>query len=433
MAYGPSGTPLAARTPAVQVVAGAAVEVPVLGMTEGDWSIAPVIDDVVGASWTVSLSLPANAPTVERLAPLDSSFGAVCCAALQKPDVYVCVDPEGVPVAYVPLPIPAMVVQPLADGTLLLHPDFGGVMARVDWLGRPLGAWRLGDLSGFRYRHDRWDGHDAVSIDVGTWAGAYAALTATRDGERLASGVVVFDPSTQQVLWDWTGHGVLGDGVSIDPDALPYARVRTDGDGDPDDWMHANALVHRSSDLGEQVWMSLRHQDWVIRIDPDTDAVVARFGAEGDVALVDDVGADSPEPAEPEQWSYHQHAPEFVVDDQGQLQLFVVDNGNTRPGGAYSRLVRFELDESAQRASVSWAYGGPPEAPSTFFLPTAGDIDAGSTGVRFSHHDPDDGWVSDIGWDGALRGQVRFVGHGELYRTESYPSLYTTGAPRSLD
>ncbi len=424
MAYGRVGEALDQRTPPQTVGPGDQVELPVLGLAPGEWSVAAVLDGEVGALWTVTTSLPDDVAVGQvTMAALVFDDDLVVCCATKDPHAYRCEDQLGTPRAYVPLVGPPKFVRALSDGTWLVHPDIDGVMLQMDRLGRAQGAWRLDDLTGFRFVHDEIDVHDVVEIRDGPWAGAWATLTRTWDHDLVGAGIVVFDPRTREVLWDWSAHGVLGDGRSIDPDALPYSRDGTEPER-PRDWLHANALAHGRADSVDHFWVSLRHQDWVVRIDATTDRVALRVGAGGDVMLVQ---RDEPEvEADAVEWMYHQHAPKWTPSDGGTMEMMLVDNGNTRPGGdPYSRLVRYVLSADRATAWVDWSYGGPEPSEQHFVLPTAGDIDAaGPEGVRFTHHDDDAGWVSQVGWDGALQWQWMLPGHGELYRTESYASLY---------
>ena len=60
-------------------------------------------------------------------------------------------------------------------------------------------------------------------------------------------------------------HGERGDGASVDESKLPYSRTGL-APWYGDDWLHANAVIHSVDAEGNDFfWMSLRHQDWVIR------------------------------------------------------------------------------------------------------------------------------------------------------------------------
>ena len=85
------------------------------------------------------------------------------------------------------------------------------------------------------------------------------------------------------------------------------------------DWLHINAVSWSPAD-GNLV-LSVRHQDWVVKIDYANGAgdghVVWRLGQGGDFAV---------NSADPNPWFSHQHNAHFIDDDT----LILLDNGNTR-------------------------------------------------------------------------------------------------------
>ena len=116
-------------------------------------------------------------------------------------------------------------------------------------------------------------------------------------------------------------------------------------------WTHANALVYDPE--GDSIWVSLRHQNQVIRISRATGTLLETVGVGGDYSL------DSGD------WFYSQHSPEF----EGGGGLLIYDNGNERPepeGGAllpkterYSRAVSYTLDGDTGVAHELWSYEVP--------------------------------------------------------------------------
>ena len=85
--------------------------------------------------------------------------------------------------------------------------------------------------------------------------------------------------------------------------------------------MHGNALYFTPSD--GSVLFSMRHQDWVIKIDygngAGTNNIVWTLGKDGDFVI---------NSSDPYPWFSHQHDPGFVQSGTTTLALF--DNGNTR-------------------------------------------------------------------------------------------------------
>ncbi|MGE0321219.1 MAG: aryl-sulfate sulfotransferase [Polyangiaceae bacterium] len=122
------------------------------------------------------------------------------------------------------------------------------------------------------------------------------------------------------------------------------------------DWSHGNGVIYDASD--DTLIFSMRHQDWVIKIDHKTGDVVWKLGDEGDFTLNGD------------RWFFHQHSPELQPD--GSLVLY--DNGvgdpyqdsslwNTRP-------LRIALDTQKMEASIAWV-----DDHETYLSLIAGDID----------------------------------------------------------
>jgi hypothetical protein len=116
-------------------------------------------------------------------------------------------------------------------------------------------------------------------------------------------------------------------------------------DGQANDWTHANALHYTPSD--GNLLMSIRHQDWVIKIDyrnrQGTGAVVWRLGKDGDFAFIS---------SDPYPWFSHQHDAEFDIPNVPLLSVY--DNGNLRrqtDSSANSRGQVFWIDERNRRAT----------------------------------------------------------------------------------
>jgi hypothetical protein len=405
-------------TPPVDVGGGQVEEVLLLGLRAERTFQVRVVSDARGATSPpqpyATGPLPSGFPEVQiRSADpdLDGPLGPeIVCTDGRRGEpgraegigVYFCVDREGVPVWS--LEHPQGDTMPMLGG-LEVRPLVGGGYASVGSAGLVLFD-RRGALTAEyeapwfdergRFRHLWVDPHEILQLREGPWAGALALITGVGDtvGDGtflLGNGVVVFDPASGEVLWDWTSHGDLGDGVPIDPD-LPYGRGSPIED--PTDWQHANALVHGlDPDGGQFFWMSLRHQDWIVKIDVETDEIVWRLGHQGDFALVDDLDAAAPALRSPEGWMFHQHAPEVTSRGPGdRIGLVVFDNGNLRPDAAgawdwdaepYSRVAGFELDERTLRAAPMFSLGGSdPAAEGGFFSDIRGDADLAPSGDR---------------------------------------------------
>lgn len=110
------------------------------------------------------------------------------------------------------------------------------------------------------------------------------------------------------------------------------------------DWLHINAVSWSPAD--QNLVLSVRHQDWVVKIDYRNGAgdghVVWRLGQGGDFT----VNSTDPNP-----WFSHQHNAHYVDDHT----LILFDNGNTRrasDANAHSRGQVWTLDEQAMTAGL---------------------------------------------------------------------------------
>lgn len=156
----------------------------------------------------------------------------------------------------------------------------------------------------------------------------------------LGDVILVLD-SNMQVVWVWDSFdhldtsrvAILGESCAeVAGCAAHYLSA------DAKDWTHGNSVA-RTSD-GNFIF-SIRHQDWVVKIDYSDGAgsgrVIWRLGAEGDFRIVSD---------DPHPWFSHQHDAQPINDGSSTIVLF--DNGNTRVArglGETSRGQVFELDE----------------------------------------------------------------------------------------
>jgi arylsulfate sulfotransferase len=129
------------------------------------------------------------------------------------------------------------------------------------------------------------------------------------------------------------------------------------------DWLHANSLYYWPTDsqtgtTGDLV-LSLRHQDWVVKIDYNNGAgtgnIIWRMGNEGDFTF-NNVDSD------PWPWYSHQH--EVGIENNGAGPIDMFDNGNTRvskpplglgnkcgPSDCNSRAMSLNYDETAMQVT----------------------------------------------------------------------------------
>jgi arylsulfate sulfotransferase len=110
------------------------------------------------------------------------------------------------------------------------------------------------------------------------------------------------------------------------------------------DWLHLNAVSWSPAD--QNLVLSIRHQDWVIKIDyrngEGDGHVIWRLGQGGDFT----VNSTDPNP-----WFSHQHNAHYIDD----TTMVVFDNGNTRLASdpnAHSRGQVWKLDEETMTATL---------------------------------------------------------------------------------
>lgn len=165
-------------------------------------------------------------------------------------------------------------------------------------------------------------------------------------GVTQVTGDTVVDlDSTLQPRWLWNSFDHLD--VNRHPMGFP-------------DWTHANSLAY-SKDDGNLI-ISMRHQNWVLKIDYENGAgtgnIIWHLGEGGDFKLTN--GTD------PTDWFYAQHYANFTSPNTtGVFNLAMFDNGDDRkfPSGMmcgplpgqtpclYSTVPQFQIDESAMTAT----------------------------------------------------------------------------------
>lgn len=160
--------------------------------------------------------------------------------------------------------------------------------------------------------------------------------------------VVVLDENWQ-VVWAWNAFdhldpyrvAVLGEVCQSQGPGCPPLFLATEAN----DWTHSNSISYTPD--GNLI-VSMRHQDWVIKINYNDGAgdgsVIWRLGPEGDFALSD---------ADPYPWQTHQHDANYISSNR----IILFDNGNTRCAAnselCYSRGQIYQLDEFTMTASLA--------------------------------------------------------------------------------
>ena len=246
-------------------------------------------------------------------------------------------------------------VQPLPDGNLLLALNNG---ARVVTPGGDIVEQVMVEqVEGISHFH-----HDIIRLPNGR----YMAITSETqehsvpaldsDPVELRGDVIVeFEPDGT-VTWEWSTFDYL------DWQRFPTELSHNESPPRVYDWTHANAIVWLQAD--NSVLLSLRHQNWVVKIDRSDGTIEWIFGEDGHFELT------NLDPEFQQDWFYSQHAPELHSDGT----LFLYDNGNDRPLDDLpenSRAVAYMLDESGAelQAEQVWQY------QTEHYTPILGDTD----------------------------------------------------------
>jgi arylsulfate sulfotransferase len=182
-------------------------------------------------------------------------------------------------------------------------------------------------------------------------------LIVIADTTQVISGVTVYGDviidldQNHNPVWAWNEFNHL------DINRRPYMYP---------DWTHTNAVLYSSSD-GDLI-ISIRHQNWLIKIDYDNSAgsgdIVWHLGYQGEFTLLNIDGSADTNPFD---WFYAQHGPSFVTTNtSGNFSLILFDNGDDRgvsvvTGGTcgvtgqpacYSTVPLLQLDETAMTATM---------------------------------------------------------------------------------
>lgn len=294
-------------------------------------------------------------------------------------------------------------VTTLGGANILREVDLAGDTVRqtnIDAVNAELAAMGQPSITDFSHDAERLPNGDTV------------VLATTREFVRIkgklkrynGDSVLVLDQNFQ-VVWAWNAFKWLN-----------VHRLPTLGEGAAD-WLHANSVDYSPSD-GDLI-VSLRSQDWVIKIDYANGTgdghVIWKLGKDGDFK----VNSTAPMP-----WFSHQHDVRYINDNT----LVVFDDGNVRQSkdpSATSRGQEWILDEqtmvatlvvNAHLGSYNFALG------SAQMLPNGNlDFDAGIVEQTI-----------EVLPDGRKTYVLKMHMPGYQYRSYMYASLYGEPADSSL-
>jgi hypothetical protein len=341
-----------------------------------------------------------------------------------------CFDRSGLPIwAFSSPEVPdPTVLCPLADGSLILSTGKSNLLLHIDKAGRILSTLQSFDLSGTRYSHQYIDGHDVIQITEGPWAGAIAFLTYSfetmLDGDNeIGTGIVVLNPDTHDVLWDWSILGDPDDGVPIDPSIVCEKPISC---------LKVNALLHGVDVHGDEFfWIERNMVGQILRVNVQNGEITWKLGANGDFRLVDDLDTSNPEELTGDQWMANPHGPKFLERSGSRTRFLVHDNGRPAEGGekVFSRVLEYEIDEVTHLATVRFSYGGMGADPDVrWYAPSNGDVEVLRDGDGFLFlKGTRDVFVSDVSLpQGEERWRLTCPGWDEAYNMAWFPSLYDT-------
>ena len=259
----------------------------------------------------------------------------------------------------------ALPIKPLANGhyLVLVVPNdatgagYGNEIREVDLAGNiitslPLSTVNAAVTSIFgaplsSFHHDVAvlpNGHWILLVNYGETINNVSGVPPDTGME--GDALIDWDPQ-QRAVWTWSTFDHLP------LSHAPYGFA---------DWTHSNAIIYSPTD-GNLI-LSMRNQNWIIKINYQNGAgdgsVQWTFGDGGSFTLPPDQA--------PREWNYGQHYPTVVsANSSGVFSLMFFNDGNNRlmdsnndvcgtagVGACYSSVPVFQLDESAQTASVLW-------------------------------------------------------------------------------
>jgi hypothetical protein len=221
----------------------------------------------------------------------------------------------------------------------------------------------------------------------------------------------------------WVGFVLLG--IDADSGAADFAWASSEHldelpsrDLSNEDRFHANSIWDVTEDDGESLYLGLRRQSTVEKLDLETGTIAWSLGYEGDFALLEGDGS----PAGLERWFYGQHDVKRTGD-----RLTMFDNGVLRPdaaGADRTRVLELALDEEARTARIAFEWT----------LPTTGEpwvaFQCGGVDLRDDGYCAASSWLADdypgneptqllhVSTEGEVTWQLTFEEGVSLYRSE---------------
>ncbi|MFW9849424.1 MAG: aryl-sulfate sulfotransferase [Candidatus Thorarchaeota archaeon] len=207
-------------------------------------------------------------------------------------------------------------------------------------------------------------------LDYNPITDTFMVLETTTAGEMWDGLEVIYDTISEyswegDLLWQWdasvhypfnsTIHTTLGHNYTF----RGYA-----------DWMHANSFVWDK--VENTIWLNVRNQDTLLKIDKDTGEIVWKAGRHGNFTVLDINGT------EVDTITNYPHSLEWI----GGNRYILFDNGLFNPdvpssmsqdGTGISGFVEFEIDEENQILREVWSWHALNET--YYFSESGGDAD----------------------------------------------------------
>jgi hypothetical protein len=234
-------------------------------------------------------------------------------------------------------------------------PDRGQILREIDLAGNTVSETNASQINEQLTAQGKLGitgfNHDAIRLPSGhtlVIASQERMYPAGTQGSAAAVDVIgdaIIDlDENWNVAWSWSAYdhldvnraAILGETCTATQAGCPELVLAAKAN----DWLHANSLNYLP-DTGNIIF-SIRHQDWVIKIDYANGAgagdIIWKLGLGGDFAI---------QSTDPYPWFSHQHDAQF---DPSTALFSAFDNGNTRVtqagGVGNSRGYVLQLDEA---------------------------------------------------------------------------------------
>jgi hypothetical protein len=255
-------------------------------------------------------------------------------------------------------------------------------------------------------------------LDYNPITDTFMVLETATSGEMWDGLPVIYDTISEyswegDLLWQWdarvhypfnsTIHTTLGFNYTF----RGYA-----------DWMHANSFVWDK--VENTIWVNVRNQDTLLKIDKDTDEIIWKAGRHGNFTVLDINGT------EVDTIFNYPHSLEWI----GGNRYVLFDNGlfnpdipssMTRNGTGISGFIEFEIDEENQTLTEVWSWYA---LNSTYyFSESGGDADRlpnGNTIGIYANQalvlaQPDPVIFTEVTRDGEIAWELQILGGNGTY------------------